>query len=86
MIPQPASEPYDPGDRVRVYLDESDPDVEHHGTECVVVERLQDDLSVKTGRELDQYSYLVETQETGEELPMSFRHSDLVQPQNVGSK
>ena len=86
MIPQPASEPYNPGDRVQVYLDKSDPDVEHHGTECVVIERLQDDLSVETGRELDQYSYRVETQETGEELPMSFRHSDLVQPQNVGSK
>lgn len=79
MIPQPAPEPYEPGDQVRVYLGESDPDVEYHGTECVVVERLQDDLSVETDRELDQYSYRVETQGTGEELPVMFRHTDLVQ-------
>ena len=78
MIPQPAPEPYDPGDEVRVYLGESDPDVEYHGTECVVVERLQDDLAVETDRELDQYSYRVKPQETDEELPMPFRHSDLV--------
>ncbi len=86
MIPQPAPEPYSPGDRVRVYLDESDPDVEYHDTECVVVERLQDDLSVETGRKLDQYSYRVKTQETGEELPMPFRHGDLVQVHNTSSQ
>ena len=86
MIPQPAPEPYSPGDRVRVYLDESDPDVEYHDTECVVVERLQDDLSVETGRELDQYSYRVKSQETDKELPMPFRHSDLVKPKDTDSE
>lgn len=48
MIPQPAPEPYSPGDRVQVYLNESDFDVEYHDTWCVVVERLQDELCYRT--------------------------------------
>lgn len=51
-IPQPASKPYSKDDRVRAYLDKSDQDVRYHGTECVVIERLQDDLSLETDREL----------------------------------
>lgn len=78
MTPQPSPEPYEPSDRVRIYLGESDPDVEYHGTDCIVVERLADDLSRETGRELDQYSYWVKSQDDGERLPVMFRHRDLV--------
>jgi hypothetical protein len=78
MTPQPSPEPYEPGDKVRIYLGESDPDVEYHGTDCIVVERLADNLSRETGRELDQYSYQVKREDSDERLPVTFRHRDLV--------
>jgi len=79
-VPQPASEPYAPGDLVEVYLAEDDPDAEYHGTAGVIAERLEDDLHSETGRSLDQFQYRVEKESTGEVLPVDFRHSDLVQP------
>ncbi|ELZ09984.1 hypothetical protein [Natrialba aegyptia] len=47
-VPQPADEPYQPDDRVRVYLAEDDPDAEHHGHVCVVEERISDSLGDET--------------------------------------
>ena len=76
--PQPAPNPYSEGDRVRVYLSESDPDAEYHGTECFVVDRFKDDLHNETDRKTDQYIYRVKTRLTGRVLPVDFRHMDLV--------
>ncbi|WP_096391435.1 hypothetical protein [Halopenitus persicus] len=77
-IPQPADAPYQPGDRVRVYLAEDDPDAEHHGRVCEVVERLADSLAEETGRQLDGHLYRVQDATSGKTLPVDFRHADLV--------
>lgn len=77
-IPQPASEPYSVGERVRVYVGSDDPDSQYHGVVCEVVDVLTDDLPEKTGRPTDAYSYTVRDAETDKELPISFRHRDLV--------
>jgi hypothetical protein len=82
-IPQPASSPYKIGDDVRIYLSETDPDAVFNDVWCTIVERLEDDLQAETGRELDQYIYRVENRETGEEIPITFRHYDLVQPRSL---
>jgi len=77
-IPQPADEPYSEGARVRVYLAEDDPDAQHHGRVCEVVERITDSLAEETGRELDGHLYRLQDADTGETLPVDFRHADLV--------
>lgn len=77
-VPQPATDPYDEGDDVVVYLGEDDPDAQYHGTDVVVVDRFTDSLNRESGRTLDKYLYRVKNQETGEILPVDFRHSDLV--------
>lgn len=77
-IPQPAREPYEPGDLVEVYVDESDPDVAWHGTRCCVVEVIWDDLDGETGRTLDGVLYRVEEAGSRERVPVDFRHKDLV--------
>lgn len=77
-IPQPADEPYSCGDRVRVYVGPDDPDTRYHGDVCEVLEVLTDDLDSETGRRLDAYSYRLSRLEAGEELPVAFRHLDLV--------
>ncbi|WP_336134229.1 hypothetical protein [Natronomonas amylolytica] len=82
-IPQPPTEPYSIGDRVWVYVSSGDPDSQYHGRVCEVVDILSDDLDIETGRATDAYSYIVEDMETKEELPVSFRHQDLV-PDNRG--
>ncbi len=56
-MPQPASDPYESGDVVQVYVSETDPDSEHHGKEGTIMVVLQDTLGDTTGRELDSYSY-----------------------------
>ena len=76
-IPQPSPEPYEPGDKVRVYLNPTDRDSRFHGVRCEVVDRLFDDLDQETGRELDQFMYRVRRVD-GDALPIDFRHSDLV--------
>lgn len=81
-IPQPAREPYGPGDRVTVYINSDDADAEHHGKTCVIVDRFTDDLHSETGRDLDQYYYRVKRPGTGEVLPVDFRHRDLVPASN----
>jgi len=77
-IPQPASERYEVGDLVSVYVDEDDPDSRWHGVECRVVEVLTDDLADETERELDGILYRVEVVASGERVPVDFRHRDLV--------
>ena len=37
-----------------------------------------DDLDLETKRDIDAYSYRVEFLKTGEELPVAFRHRDLI--------
>lgn len=77
-IPQPSSDPYSVGDHVQTYLASDDPDNQYHGVVCEIVEILEDNLGEETGRNTDAYSYTLCDVETGEELPVSFRHHDLV--------
>jgi len=77
-IPQPASETYSVSDVVRIYLGPDDPDSRYHRVRCEVTEVMADNLDSQTGRPLDAYSYTLQELETGEELPISFRHRDLV--------
>lgn len=77
-IPQPASEPYSVSDVVRIYLGPDDPDSRYHGIRCEVTEVMIDNLDSQTDRPLDAYSYTLKAMETEEELPISFRHRDLV--------
>lgn len=77
-IPQPASDPYSVGDRVKIYVGSDDPDSRYHGIVCEIVSILRDDLGEETGRTIDAYSYTVQGMESGEVLPISFRHRDLV--------
>ncbi len=77
-IPQPASNPYSPGDTVQVYTGPNDPDSQFHGVRCEVVDVFVDDLASETGRELDAYSYRVRRVDTGDVLPVQFRHWDLI--------
>lgn len=81
-IPQPASEPYSKGDQVKIYIDSTDPDAEYHGTVCEVIAVLNDDLNTETGRNTDAYSYRLRGVTSGAELPILFRHHDLVPVRN----
>jgi len=74
-IPQPADEPYEVGDSVKIYLAPNDVDIAHHGKTGTVVEILQDNLDEKTGRELDSYSYRIKI--GNKEVSTWFRHGDL---------
>ncbi|MCQ4334523.1 hypothetical protein KM295_13770 [Natronomonas sp. F2-12] len=77
-IPQPSSEPYASGDRVRVYVSSDDPDSQHHDLTVEIIDVLRDDLNSETGRDLDAYYYSVRDIETEEILPVQFRHHDLI--------
>jgi len=77
-IPQPATDPYAPGDRVRVYLAESDTDVKYHGLVCEVIADEPDGLGTETGRPLDSHRYELRRVDTDTTLPVRFRHHDLV--------
>jgi len=77
-IPQPATDPYAPGDRVRVYLAESDTDVTYHGLVCEVIADEPDGLGTETGRPLDSHRYELRRVDTDTTLPVRFRHHDLV--------
>jgi len=79
-IAHPADQPYTEGDRVRVYLAESDTDSQHHGKTGIVTDVLEDTLDQETERELDSYSYRIKVDE--EELDIWFRHRDLVPVNN----
>ncbi len=77
-IPQPASHPYSEKDVVCVIVGPDDPDAQFHGQRVEVIEVLTDDLDVTTDRELDRYTYRVRRVDTGEIIPVEFRHGDLV--------
>lgn len=77
-IPQPSTVPYEVGDEVRIYLGPGDIDEDHHGVQCVVTNRYEDDLGEDTGRALDRFSYDVRRMVTDEVIAISFRHRDLV--------
>jgi len=66
------------GDRVRIYVDEGDPDSQFHGLVCEVVADHPDDLGNETGRDIDSHHYQLRRVETGDELRVAFRHGDLV--------
>jgi len=80
-IPQPSREPYSIGERVQIYLSCDDPDSQFHGAVCEVLKIITDDLDSETGRTTDAYSYTLRNVEIDEELPISFRHHDLVPPE-----
>lgn len=75
-IPQPADEPYEVGDTVKIYLGETDLDSRFHNRVCTIVEVRRDELSDLTERKLDQYEYRLA--DDGEEIDLWFRHFDLV--------
>ena len=77
-IPQPARNPYEPGDKVSIYLDPKDTDYEYDGCVCEVIEVFKDELGTETKRELDSYSYRLRNTDSQEVLPITFRHSDLI--------
>jgi len=77
-IPQPASEPYETGDTVQVYLSPDDGDSTLHGVNVEIIDVLADDLHRETGRELDRYSYRVRRVDSNTVLDVEFRHRDLV--------
>lgn len=77
-IPQPATSAYETGDRVRIYLSDDDMDAQYHGLVCEVLEDEPDDLGELTGRDTDSHHYRLRRIDTEEELPLQFRHEDLV--------
>lgn len=77
-IPQPSPDPYSPGDKVRIYVSENDPDARYNDTHCRVMDRCKDSLGEETGRSLDAYSYRLKAIDSGEVLDVQFRHSDVV--------
>jgi len=77
-IPQPADEPYSPGDKVRIYLSDDDLDAQYHGLVCEVIEDNPDDLDDLSGRDLDKHHYQLRRLDTTEILPIHLRHVDLV--------
>ena len=77
-VPQPSHDPYSVGDRVRIYVGPDDPDSRFHGVVCEVMEVVTDDLGSGTGRTTDAYSYTLQNIRTNKEVPISFRHHDLV--------
>ena len=81
-IPQPSTAAYSVNDLVQIYLGADDPDIQYHGMMCEVTEVHTDDLDTETGRSTDAYSYTLRNLETEDELPISFRHHDLVPAEN----
>jgi len=77
-IPQPSDEPYEVGQRVRIYLGSDDTDSKYHGLVCEVVADDTDELGEVTGRNVDNHQYRLRRTDTREELSISFRHLDLV--------
>lgn len=77
-IPQPSPEPYSVGDQVRIYVGPNDTDSRYHGIVCEISDIFTDALDSETGRRLDAYSYTLQRSDSGEELPITFRHHDLI--------
>lgn len=77
-IPQPSNSPYSVGERVQVYVDSADHESRFHGDVCEIVSVREDNLDQETGRSTDQYRYSLRDTDTGDSLPPTFRHFDLV--------
>lgn len=77
-VPQPADTPYEQGDLVRIYLSEKDPDSHLHGVACEIVEDSPDDVNRIGGRDIDSHHYKLQRVDSGDTIPISFRHADLV--------
>jgi hypothetical protein len=77
-VPQPAVEMYSVGDQVQVYVGPDDADAQYHGVVYEITTVFADSLDVETGRSTDSYSYTLRDVATAEELPVMFRHRDLV--------
>lgn len=77
-VPQPSPTRYDVDDQVCIYVGEDDLDALWHETRCRIVEVLEDDLASETDRELDGVLYRLVMTKSGDELPVTFRHRDLV--------
>ena len=77
-IPQPAADPYAPGDRGEIHLSEADRDAAHHGTDCIVVDPFQNDLPANTAREVDAYTDRQRPVDVDTPLAVEFRHFDLI--------
>lgn len=84
---QPASDPYEPGDRVRIRIADADAESPHEGTVCRVAhvffgERSANDPTPKSEsdpeRETADAAYRLEDVETGDTLSIVVRHADLV--------
>jgi len=74
--PQPADEPYEVGDRVKIQFDSNSSDSHYHGMVGTVADVMQDELGGETEREVDAFSYKVELED--EEVESWFRHQNLV--------
>lgn len=79
---QPADEPYDVGDRVRIQAAVDDADSQYEGTVCRIVHVFTDRPGIETeptGVELetDRAAYRVRAVDSEETLPVVFPHRDL---------
>lgn len=82
-VPQPSRDQYSVGDQVQVYVGPTDLDSQYHGLVCEVVDVRIDNFNSETGRTNDAYLYTLKDAKTGEKLPISFRHQDLVPAENA---
>lgn len=69
--------PYTPGDVVEIRIADDDLDSQYNGVTCEIIDDTTDDLDTLTGNEKDKHHYAVRDVETGEQLPIDFRHDDL---------
>lgn len=67
---------YKVGDRVRIIIDEIDPDMRYHGEEGEIVDIEFDDAGSITGDSKDNFMYQVKL-ESGEVPDIHFRRNDL---------
>ena len=64
------------GDRIRIIIDEIDPDMHYHGEEGEIIEISFDDAASVTGNSEDNFMFKVEL-ENGEVPEIHFRRNDL---------
>jgi hypothetical protein len=78
----PPAEPYDVDDRVRVRLADGDAESPFEDAVGRVVHVFTDEPGMESApgadRELDRASYRLEDAESGDVLPVVFRHRDLI--------
>jgi ribosomal protein L21E len=64
------------GDRVRIVIDEIDPDMHYHGEEGEIIDIEFDDAASVTGNTEDNFMFKVEL-DSGEVPDIHFRRNDL---------